>query len=340
MGHDGQMPAAFHDPLKKAHQIVRVPVGEKTVGPVGQGFGADADRGRPALRHRQERIDVAFQYLGPHHQGIAAGKQHVGHLGMGIQIARRSRGVGAGEAMLIGSAKLGPTETVGAKGMAGLPLARKDEHRLGIFVLHAVQGATVELWHVEGGLLGRMGIHPFPDTGDGLPPAFGGRVFSPQGAQRHSLPRRQHAGLGEGQLKNRIVGNGVPVDQLVHHVVVGTKRKYPGNQIEVLTMSGRQGHELGDAIQVVPVVGGVAGRIDGLHGYTSFLRSAAYAGRGGAMKRRTATDRCFNRGVRRQVKDRRGANENRWTGGARSKTGCAAGLRARSSRRINAGNYI
>ncbi len=62
--------------------------------------------------------------------------------------------------------------------------------------------------------------------------------------------RLEHAALGKGELEDRVVGNGLPVDQLLDHVAVDPERKHRRDRLHGQTIGRLQPSQLGDPVQI------------------------------------------------------------------------------------------
>ncbi len=229
VGHQREMPARGADLFEEPQQVVGVVVGDESVRPVGQGLRSDSQVAQVRQVFRQQRLHVFAQHAGLHDQRVAAGDQHVGDLGMGLQVGDEGRGLARREAHVRQVDELGPAKTVGAIGVAGLALTGKEQHRLPVLVLQAGDGLAAERRHVVGLLTVRMGIET---PADGLDPPANlllGRLPAQQVAELAIALRLQHLTLDEGQLVHGIFGHAAPVDELAQHVLVGAERQHPRN---------------------------------------------------------------------------------------------------------------
>ncbi len=110
--------------------------------------------------------------------------------------------------------------------MAGLPGAWEKQHGLFVLVLQAAHRLAVEHRHVMRHLAGRMRIHPHANTAHFLLDRH--FVFDDQHQFAQALVFRsgQHVPVRKDKAVDGIVGNVVPVDQLVHYILVGTERQH------------------------------------------------------------------------------------------------------------------
>src|SRR5690606_19271033 len=97
------------------------------------------------------------------HHRIAAGKQHIRHIGFAAHIRRETLSLAACELQILQPYKLGPPETESAIGVAGLTGRGEKQHGLTVFVLYATEPFAVEHGHIELKLTGRMGVHSEAD---------------------------------------------------------------------------------------------------------------------------------------------------------------------------------
>ena len=227
MGHDGDVLATLDHALEQPDQFVRIGRGVEAVGPEGQRLGADAD-GLDVIEIRvQQRLEIGLQMLGLHHHRVAAGKQQVGDLGVVAQVVVQFRGFGGRDAQLLVADELGPAEAEGAVAVAGLPLAREEQHRFTVLVLHAFEATPIGVArHVHFHLVGRMGIEFVADL---VGHTFDlGLVGAAAHHRRHALEvlRREHPALREGELEDRIGRDVAPVDQFVDDVLVDAERQH------------------------------------------------------------------------------------------------------------------
>ena len=113
--------------------------------------------------------------------------------------------------------------------MTGLSLGGKEQNGLLILVLDTRQRAAVQRRHIVGQLPLRMGIEPVADPGDQLAEGMRRSLLVQRRFDGFVLRRAKHALLRENQLKNGVVRQTIPVDQLTQHVAIGAEGQNPGH---------------------------------------------------------------------------------------------------------------
>jgi hypothetical protein len=240
--HDRQLPAGGDDLLEEARHLVGVAVGGEALGPVGDRLGADADRAHG--RDGQQRHEVVAEPFGGHHHRVAARDQDVVHLGMRVQVGDQAGRIRGGEPQFGIADELRPPEAVGAVRVAGLALAGEVEDRLPVLVLQPRHRGAVLDGHVRP-LRGRVRVEPAPDVVHHLAHQGAGRPLQPS-----LVLVGQHAGLREGQLEDRVVRHGPPVDQVVEDVVVDAEGEHQGNASHGVADVRRQAVPTRDRVDV------------------------------------------------------------------------------------------
>ena len=250
VGHHRDVLPAAHQPLEQPQHLVGVVVGHEAPGPEAERLGADAHRAHVLQAGVQQGLEIAGQARGPHHHRVPAGDQEVGDLPVPAQVALQGLDLPRGELHLRVPDELGPAEAEAAVGVAGLPLAGKEEHGLPVLVLHPLHGLPVQGGDVQLLLAGRMGVQAPADIPgqplDLLPrhPALEG------GSHALVVGRRQHARLGEGELEDRVEGDPIPADQLVQDVLVDPEGQHAGHRLDRPPQLPGEAPELGDPVEV------------------------------------------------------------------------------------------
>jgi hypothetical protein len=143
-----------------------------------------------------------------------------------LQIADEAVDVVGGELQVGLPDELRPPKAVGAVGMTGLSLLGEEEHRLGIFVLHTGHRLLADARNVEFQLARRVRVEPHPDLVRRRLD-FGVSCAGVQKArQPGDIRLGQHVRLREDQTIDGVLGNGRPVDELIHHVGVGAEGQH------------------------------------------------------------------------------------------------------------------
>jgi hypothetical protein len=140
-----------------------------------------------------------------------------------VQVGHQLGAFAGVELHVVHADELRPAEAEGAVGVAGLARAREEQHRFLVLVLQAFQGRVVHARDVVGHLAGRVRIHAHADLVHQLGDGGGILLVQHQVAQLLVFAAGQHVAVREGQAVDRIVGDAVPVDQLLHHVFVGAE---------------------------------------------------------------------------------------------------------------------
>ena len=200
------------------------------------------------------------------------------------QIVHEAFGLLCREFEIVDADELRPAETEGAIGVAGLAVAWEEQHRLFVLVLYAVEALLVQHRHVVLELAGGVGVEGQTNPVRGLVDNLTGSAALDERGHLLEVPGREHAPLRESQREYRIVGDVIPVDQLVHDIIVGLKRKNAGDDIDrqplvVLEELGLR--NVGDVVArnravFDPVITRWRGREDGGggQGLASFTRAA------------------------------------------------------------------
>ena len=236
--------------FEQRQQVIGVLVGDKALGPEAQGLAADADGAYMLELGGQQRLDAGSQVAGLHHQRVAAGDQHIGHLGMAAQVVAQLARFLRGNAQILVTDKLCPAEAEGAVAVTHLAGAGEEQHRLPVLMLQPLYALAVELGYVVFQLPGWVRVQGGAHFGD-----YGvellGRPFLAQGLG-HALEifRGQHAALGEGQLEDGVVRHCGPVDQLVDDVLVDPERENAGHHAHVEALLFGQHLQLWNLIQL------------------------------------------------------------------------------------------
>ncbi len=158
--------------------------------------------------------------------------------------------------------------------MAGLAVAREEQHRLLILVLHARQPRLSQRGHVVLQLPRWMRIQVQADS---VRRRLDLMFISAAAEERCHLlvvTRLQHPPLREVEDEDRIVWNVPPVDQFVHDVVVRLERKDMGHYLDREAGGLRKPLDLGQLAKIVKGVRPIARavldtKIDlGAHGLT------------------------------------------------------------------------
>ena len=226
MRHDRQVLACLLHLFEEPEQVVRVRIGEETIGPVGGGFGPQAYADQVFKLGGEQRFQVASQHSRLHDQGVPSGEEHAGDLPMLLQVVHQLFGLLGGELQLVHAHELGPAKAVGAVGVAGLALAGKEEHGLPILVLHSRERFLAQSGDVELHLSGGMGIESVLDLAGCRIELLGRGVAPDQFHHSGEILAIQHASLWECQLVDGVVGNVLPADQLFDNIAVDAKRQH------------------------------------------------------------------------------------------------------------------
>ena len=135
---------------------------------------------------------------------------------VGHQIVR----LPAGELHLVHTHELGPAETVGAVGVAGLAGGGEKEHGFTVFMLHSLESLVPQHRNVELDLASRVWIHFLLNLARGRLQMVGRGPTGYQVVDFSEVLTVEHLRLGKGQLENRVFRDVGPVDQVLDHVVV------------------------------------------------------------------------------------------------------------------------
>ena len=150
--------------------------------------------------------------------------------------------------------------------MAGLTVAREEQHRLFVLVLQPLDRLLVEDRHVVLELPRRVRVQRHADAVCRLVD-LGARGL-PRDQRRHLVEVLvlQHVLLRERQREDRVVGNVVPVDQLVHDIIVRLERQHPGHHVDREALIVAQPLGLGQSRDVVEGDRAVFGALRGFLG--------------------------------------------------------------------------
>ena len=147
--------------------------------------------------------------------------------------------------------------------MASLSLAGEEQQSFAILVLRASEVLVADARHIRGGLPGGMGIEfrlNFLRRGFDL--CFIGVRFQQVGDAGEML-RRQHLRLREHQPKHRVVWRGVPIDELVHNVLIDAKWQDLRDDADVELLLRCQKLQLRNLVESRRVVGAKRQRLNG-----------------------------------------------------------------------------
>jgi hypothetical protein len=250
--HHRERPARGDDLAEQGEGVVGVGVGDEPLRPVGQRLGADPDRLEvvKAVPRIDERRDVPAEHRLAHDHGIAPGDQDAGHLLMLAQVGHQRADVVGGHLQLGLVHELRPAEAVAAVRVAGLALPGEEEHGFRVLVLQAGQRPAVQAGRVQQQLAGRMGVEAHPDlVRGGAQPGLGCAAVDHVREPSHVRPG-QHVRLGEDEPVDRIIGGGLPVDQVLHHVRVRPERKHGRHRPHRQPFVRRQPGPLHERVQV------------------------------------------------------------------------------------------
>ena len=142
--------------FKQAQQIVSVVISDEFIGPIGEGFAADADALQVLERGVEQWLDIATEHLRLHHKRVAARKEDAAYFFVLAHIFDELVGLLGREFELVDADELGPSEAIGAIGVARLAGGGEKEHRLPVFMLHAVKRLMVHFRDVQLHLSGWM----------------------------------------------------------------------------------------------------------------------------------------------------------------------------------------
>ena len=218
--------------LHQAQQIVRVLVVDEAVRPEGERLGADAD----VLNVGQRRVvdegpHIALHHPGLHDHRIAARKQNVGDLGMGGEITVHVDRILRRDFQLLIAHELRPAEAERAVGVAGLTLAREEQHCLAILVLKTFQSLAFFAGDVELPLPGRMRVELGADVGGSAIDFLRCGLADHEIGDAAEVAVFQHAPLREHKPVDRIVRHAVPIDQVLDHIAVGAERQHGADDL-------------------------------------------------------------------------------------------------------------
>ena len=124
--------------------------------------------------------------------------------------------------------------------MANLPLTGKEQHCFSVFMLQAECRYFVEQWNVESALLGWMWIelHAYlADCSLKLPMVS---VSLQEVCDAIEMLWFQHARLRKGELKHGIIGDSIPIDQLIDNVMIDAKRQHRSDYAHCKALLGTQ----------------------------------------------------------------------------------------------------
>ena len=203
----------------------------------------------------QQRFQVTAQRVGAHHQGISTGDKDVGDVRVSAQILDEGGGVLRDEPRNVTADKLRPPEAVRAIRVAGLPGSGEEEHRLRILVLQPRKHIAMQPGRVQFDLSAGMRVEFATDRRDDP------RYLSPVGVSGEQLTHllkllsRQHFSLWEIQLEDRVVGDGVPVDQLLAHIAVRPEREHVPDDAHGVNLVRMQTVNPGDRPEIAQGVG-------------------------------------------------------------------------------------
>ena len=250
--HQRQVFAAGDHFLEQVQQVLGVGIGYHALGPEGECLGADADGAN--LFQFQQRLDMSPQVLGFHYQRVATGDQHIGNFRVGLNVFLQLAGFLGGDFQIVITDELGPAEAEGAIAVTDLALAGKKQHSLVVLVLHAIDLLAVHFRHVVFHLPGGVRVQRFSYFGDGG--LDDGLVTAAHGIGHFvEVFRSQHAFLREGELVDGVIGDIVPVDQLIDDVFIDPKRQHIGYHVHGKAGLVVQAFERLDLVEL-------AGRVD------------------------------------------------------------------------------
>jgi hypothetical protein len=266
--HERQVPARLDDALEQREQPVGVRVAEETLRPEGQRLGPDAQVGHVSQVVREQRLEIAFEQLGAHHQRVAAGDEDVADLLVRAQILGQPVRFARGELQLLEPDELRPAEAVRTVREAGLPAAGEEQHRLAVLVLHALE-VRVGRRPVERGLAGGVGVEAQLDFACGRAQLVRGCRAAHEGVHALEVLVGQHVALREGELEERVVGDPRPVDEFVDDVAIDGEGEHVRDGAQRVALAARQVRQLRQVLELFAAqqretVGG--GRRVGDHG--------------------------------------------------------------------------
>ena len=181
------------------------------------------------------------------------------YLGVITEVRRNTLDLARSESQPVDPDELSPPKTVGAIGMAGLTTGGEQEHGLAVLVLASWKRLSVHHRNVEFELPGWMRVHPHLD----LPSRSGHHVLGRAGTYQivHvvEVGTREHADLGEEQLKDGVRWDVGPVDQLVENIVVHPEGQNSGNGLQVENLTTGKPVECWKTVDVPPSVGTESG---------------------------------------------------------------------------------
>ena len=131
-----------------------------------------------------------------------------------------------GELEVFVANELGPAEAEGAVRVAGLPVCGEEENGLAVLVLQSRNGLAIDVGHVVGHLPGRVRVEPVADAFDRRIDFWLCGFVADQVANFVEFVFFQHPRAGEDQVEDGVIGHVGPVDQLIHHVLVGSEGQH------------------------------------------------------------------------------------------------------------------
>ena len=199
----------------------------------------------------QQGVDIVAQNARFHDHRIAAGKDHIGHFRVLLQVSHQQLLFLHSDLPLIDADKLRPAEAERAIGVAGLSLLGEKQDGLAVFVLDSAQFLSVQLRQIMLHLPGGMGIELGADVvGYLFDKRFVLALFQ-RGSHFPEMCFPKHPALREGQHEHRIIGHIVPVDQLFHHIAVGLEGKYMAYHFNLKTLGFAQALDLGELAKIM-----------------------------------------------------------------------------------------
>ena len=138
--------------------------------------------------------------------------------------------------------------------MAGLALTRKKEDGFAVLMLHTGQRLTVHVRNIHLLLTGGMRVQPNTNLVCGGFDRDAVRPVPEQVGHARKVFRQQHAGLRKSQLEHGVIGDIVPVDQILDDVWIDAKGQDIGHHLHIKPLLVGYALELRNPVKVTLVI--------------------------------------------------------------------------------------
>ncbi|MBJ02993.1 MAG: hypothetical protein CMK00_09005 [Planctomycetes bacterium] len=115
VGHQCQLLAAFGQAFEETQQIIGISIADETVGPEGQGLGADANGLNVVVARFKQGLQITREDPRAHYHGVSTSNQQVTYLLACRQVVVEFLGLSSCHLQFAVADKLGPAKAEGAE---------------------------------------------------------------------------------------------------------------------------------------------------------------------------------------------------------------------------------